>query len=65
VTASGWFASVRRIVILLLLAEFVIFRVGGKLSPGKSNAAPVVGSGLETYNNVEDKTQTGRDSAGF
>jgi len=35
---------------------------------GKSNAAligPRMRSGLETYNNVEDKTQMGRDSVGF
>jgi len=35
---------------------------------GKSNAAligPRVRSGLETHNNVEDKTQRGRDRVGF
>ena len=45
-----------------------MFRLGEKLPSGKSNAAlagPSVRSGLEAYNNVEDKTQTGRDSVGF
>jgi len=54
-----------------LLLGFVIFRLGQKLPSGKSDAAlaalvrPSVRSGLEAYNNVEDKTRTGRDSAGF
>ena len=40
----------------------------GKDAVGKENAALMWGSarsGLETYNNVEDKTQTVRDSVGF
>ena len=51
-----------------VLLGFVIFRVGEKIPSDKSNAALVsrsVRSGSETYNNVEDKVQTGRDSAGF
>jgi hypothetical protein len=35
---------------------------------GESNAAlvgPTVRASLEAYNNVEDRTQTGRDSAGL
>ena len=53
---------------VLLLRRVVIFRVGEKLASGKSNAAlvgPRVRSGLETYNNVEDRTQAGRDSVRF
>ena len=52
----------------LLLPRLVIFRLGEKVASGKSNAVPVglsVRSGLETYNNVEDRIQTGRDSVGF
>jgi len=53
---------------VLLLLGFVIFRLGQKLPSGKSDAAlvrPSVRSRLEAYNNVEDKTYTGRDSVGF
>jgi len=53
---------------VLLLLGFVIFRLGQELPSGKSNAAlvgPSVRSGLEAYNNVEDKTQTGHDSVGI
>jgi hypothetical protein len=53
---------------MLLRLGFVILRLGQKLPSGKSNAAlvgPRVRSGLEAYNNVEDKTRTGRDSVGF
>ena len=52
----------------LLPPRLVFFRLGEKLASGKPIAAPVgpsVRSGLETYNNVEDKTQAGRDSVGF
>ena len=53
---------------MMLLRLFVIFRVGEKMRSGKSNAAlvgPRTRSDLETYINVGDKTQTGRDSVGF
>ena len=52
----------------LLASGFVIFRLSQRLPSGKSNAA-LAGAGKrlgpETYNNVKDKIQTGRDSAGF
>lgn len=52
----------------LLLPGFVIFRLGEKVPSGKSNGDSCRAEstlGLQAYNNVEDKTKSGRDSVGF
>jgi len=52
---------------MMLPPGFVIFKRREKMRSGKSYAplfAPGVRSGLDTYKNVQDRTQTGRDSVG-